>query len=85
MKKLFVFGFVIFSSYLMTSCISIETEEQKEQKEAQRKEDLQSEIEEDLAEASKSNDRVSQDYFIRNRMVRRKVPKVQYIITFILA
>ncbi len=51
MKKLFVFGFVIFSSYLMTSCISLETEEQKEQKEERRKEDIQDEIEEDLAEA----------------------------------
>ena len=51
MKKLFVFGFVIFSSYLMTSCISLETEEQKEQKEERRKDDIQDEIEEDLAEA----------------------------------
>jgi len=51
MKKLFVFGFVIFSSYLMTSCINLETEEQKEQKEADRKEDIQSKIDQDLAEA----------------------------------
>jgi len=51
MKKLFVFGFVIFSSYLMTSCVNLETEAQKEQKEERRKEDIQSEIEEDLAEA----------------------------------
>lgn len=51
MKKLFVFGFVILSSYLVTSCISIETEEQKEEKEAQRKEDIQIKIEGDLADA----------------------------------
>ena len=51
MKNLFVFGFVIFSSYLMTSCISLDSEEQKEQKEERRKEDIQNDIEEDLAEA----------------------------------
>lgn len=51
MKKLFVFGFVIFSSYLMISCINLETEERKAQKEERRKDDLQSDIEEDLAEA----------------------------------
>ena len=35
----------------MTSCISLDSEEQKEQKEERRKDDIQSDIEEDLAEA----------------------------------
>ena len=51
MKNLFVFVFTIFSAYAMTSCINLETEAQKEQKEAERKEDIQSDIDEDLAEA----------------------------------
>ena len=48
MKKLFVFGCIIFASYVMTSCINLETEEQKEER---QKDDIQSEIDKDLAEA----------------------------------
>jgi len=48
MKNLFVFVLTIFSAYAMTSCISLETEEQKK---AALKEDIQSNIEEDLSEA----------------------------------
>ena len=51
MKNLFVFVFTIFSAYAMTSCINLETEEQKEQKEVERKENIQSDIDEDLEEA----------------------------------
>ena len=51
MKKLFVFGCLVFAGYLMTSCVNLETEEQKERKEERRKEAIQSDIEEDLAEA----------------------------------
>lgn len=48
MKNLSVFVFTIFSAYAMTSCINLETEEQKK---VERKEAIQSEIEEDLSEA----------------------------------
>lgn len=51
MKNLFVFMFTIFSAYVMTSCVNLETEEQKERKEERRKENVQDEIEEDLAAA----------------------------------
>ena len=51
MKKLFVFAFAVFSAFLLTNCINIETDEQKERKEEKQKENLQDEIDKDLDEA----------------------------------
>jgi len=51
MKKLFVFAFTICAAFLMTNCGDLETAEQKERKEERRKENLQDDIDKDLAEA----------------------------------
>ncbi|MEM1121232.1 MAG: hypothetical protein AAGJ18_12345 [Bacteroidota bacterium] len=48
MKKVFVFAVAIFATYAMTSCINLETEEQKVER---KKEEVQDQIDEDLAKA----------------------------------
>lgn len=51
MKKLFVFAFTICSAFLLTNCVNLETEEQKERKEEKRRVSIQDDIDKDLAEA----------------------------------